>query len=290
MGKVIVWWTRLAWVALGVVGSVAWGDALATRADAVRLTAAIGGWALWGLALAAMAALSTLSLTLARLTVSLALPAQIVVAVDTPGVWAVVAVALAATCVVTAMSAEFARACVQASAYGAEERFPLRPPAPFLAPMVLAWAVLATAWLLGPLSLAAGRWALGLPVSAVAAVLTVVLGRRFHRMTRRWLVMVPAGVVVHDPLLLAETLLLRRNVLEGVRLASGDPEAVALTGLTWGTAVQIDAREPQVVIPHLPRTTDDQPSAPRPIRVRSIVVAPSRPGQVLVSARRARLA
>lgn len=286
----IVWWTRLTWVALGVVSSVAWGEALATRSESVRLTTAVVGWTVWGVALVALAALSTLSLTVARLTVSLAVPAQIVAAIDTPGSWAVVAVALACACAVGVMSADFARACVQASAYGAEERFPLRPPAPFLAPMVLAWAVLAAAWLVGPLTLAAGRWAWGVPTSAVAVALAVVLGRRFHRMTRRWLVMVPAGVVVHDPMLLAETLLLRRNDLEGLRLAGGDPEAVDLTGLTWGAAVQIDAREPQVVIPHLPRSKGDDGKTPRPIRVRSIVVAPSRPGQVLMAARRARLA
>jgi hypothetical protein len=109
-------------------------------------------------------------------------------------------------------------------------------------------------------------------------------------MTRRWLVMVPAGVVVHDPLLLAETLLLRRHDLEGVGLATGDPEAVDLTGLTWGAAVQIDAREPQVVIPHPPRAKGAETPTPHPVRVRSIVVAPSRPGQVMAAARRARLA
>lgn len=282
-----MWWVRVTWVALAVVAATAWGDALDSQDHAVQLTAAVGGWLVWGATMVALAALSTVSLTVARLTVSLAVPAQLVVAIHTPGGWAVAAVALAVAAAVGVFSAEFAQACVQASAYGAEERFPLRPPAPFLAPMVLAWAVLATAWLVGPLSLAAGAWVRGSVFTAMAVGVSVVLGRRFHRMTRRWLVLVPAGLVVHDPLLLVETVLLRRHQLSGVRLAVGGPEAIDLTGLTWGAAVQIDTAEAQPVIP---RTAGRGAEAARPAWVRTLVVAPSRPGQVLAAARRARLA
>lgn len=282
----LVWWTRVTWAALAFVAAPAWSDALTGHSTAVRITAGIAGWTAWGVALIAVAAMSAVSLTISRLIITIAVPATVIVAVHEPGVWSVASVVLAGAAGAGVMSAEFARAQIQASAYGAEERFPLRPPAPFVAPMALAWAVLAVAWLVGPLALAARAWVIGGLLSATAVALTVVLGRRFHRMTRRWLVLVPVGLVLHDHLLLAETVLMRRNDLTGLRLAQGGPDAIDLTGLTWGATVQIDAREPQVVIP---RVAGQGPEASRPVSVRTIVIAPSRPGQLLAAARRSRL-
>jgi hypothetical protein len=285
VSRILVWWTRVTWAVLAVVAAPAWSDALAGHSTPVRVTAGIAAWTAWGVALIAVAAMSAVSLTVSRLIITIAVPATVIVAVHEPGVWSVTSVVLAGAAGVGVMSAEFARAHIQASAYGAEERFPLRPPAPFVGPMVLAWATLAVAWLVGPLALAAKSWVIGGVLSAAAVVLTVVLGRRFHRMTRRWLVLVPVGLVLHDHLLLAETVLMRRNDLIGMRLAAGGPDAIDLTGLTWGAAVQIDAREPQVVIP---RVTGRGPEASRPVSVRTIVIAPSRPGQLLAAARRTR--
>lgn len=284
---ILVWWTRLTWAALALVAPQAWGAALASHSRPVQLTAGVLAWTTWGATLIALAALSTVSLTLTRLVTTVAVPAGAVVAVHEPSGWAVAALAMTIAAAMGAMSAEFAMACVQASAYGAEERFPLRPPAPFVAPMVLAWSVLATAWLVGPLALAARAWLLGGALSTVAVVAAVVLGRRFHRLTRRWLVVVPAGLVLHDHLLLVETVLIRRHDLTGLHLAAGGPDAIDLTGLTWGAAVQIDLREPQVLIP---RVGGRGPEASTPVRVRTVVVAPSRPGALLSAARRVRIA
>jgi hypothetical protein len=283
----LVWWTRVMWAAVALVAPPAWGDALATHSTPVRVTAGVVGWTAWGLGLVALVALSTATLTIGRLVLTMAVPAQIVVAVHEPGGWPVLAVAASVAAAVGVMSAEFAQASIQASAYGAEERFPLRLPTPFIAPIVLAWLVLTTLWLIGPLTLAARSWWVGVPTSAAAVGLSVVLGRRFHRLTRRWLVLVPAGIVLHDHLLLAETVLLKRNDLRGVQLACGGPDPIDLTGLTWGAAVQVDLVQPQVVIPRL---AGSDPRAMRPASVRTIVIAPSRPGQLLSAARLARLA
>ncbi len=284
--SILLWWTRLTWAALAVVAPPAWGAALATQSRPVQLTAGVLAWTAWGVGLIALAALSTVSLTIARLICTMAVPAAVVVAVHEPGVWALAALVIGAASAVGVLSAEVAMACVRASAYGAEERFPLRPPAPFIAPMVLAWAVLTAAWLVGPLTLAARSWVLGGVLSAVAITAAVVLGRRFHRLTRRWLVLVPAGIVIHDHLLLAETVLIRRHDLSGLQLATGGPDAIDLTGMTWGAAVQIDLREPQVLIPRVGGRAGD---APTPVRVRTVVLAPSRPGALLSAARRVRL-
>ena len=51
----------------------------------------------------------------------------------------------------------------------------------------------------GPLLLAARSWVAGALCSAVAVAGAVLVGPRWHRLSRRWFVLVPAGVVVHPP-------------------------------------------------------------------------------------------
>ena len=99
--------------------------------------------------------------------------------------------------------ADFGQQCVQASAYGDEQRFLLRPPAAFLPPVVVAGLVWVAAVLAAPLLLATGQWVVGVVAAVVAVALTWLLLPRFNALSRRWFVVVPAGVVVHDQVVLA---------------------------------------------------------------------------------------
>ncbi|HEX2782244.1 MAG TPA: hypothetical protein VHN36_01565, partial [Ilumatobacteraceae bacterium] len=94
--------------------------------------------------------------------------------------------------------ADFGQRCVQASAYGDEQRFLLRPPAAFLLPVTVAGISWVAAVLAAPLLLASGRWVVGGLAAIVASLLTWLLLPRFNTLSRRWLVLVPVGVVVHD--------------------------------------------------------------------------------------------
>jgi hypothetical protein len=95
----------------------------------------------------------------------------------------------------------------------------------------------------------------------------------------------PIGVEIHDPLVLAETVMLRRQELAGIRLAPADTEAADLTGPATGHAVEISTHESTTVIhaatPKTPRGTA--------IHLRSCLVAPSRPGRALRAAAAKRL-
>ena len=108
---------------------------------------------------------------------------------------------------------------------------------------------------------------------------------RWHRLSRRWFVIVPIGVVIHDPLVLAETVMLRRQEIAGIRLAPAGTEAADLTGPASGHAIEVSTHEPTTVIfaatPKAPRGTA--------IHLRACLIAPSRPGQVLHGAMRRRL-
>jgi hypothetical protein len=98
-------------------------------------------------------------------------------------------------------------------------------------------------------------------------------------------VLVPTGVVVHDQLVLGETLMIRRNELAALRLAPAGTEALDLTGPAAGHAVEIVTRDSTTAIlaatPKTPRG--------RVVHFTACLVSPSRPGQLLGAARERRL-
>ncbi len=177
----------------------------------------IGAWTAWAVAAVALAVTGVVTLTVVRAIV----PASIVVAAATAiaGASGGAALSLAVPAVVATVlvgSAETGRRYVETDAYGDERRFPLRPPYGYLAATVVTWAVWVAALLTAPLALAAGSIVLGVVAVVVAVAATWLFPRRWHQLSRRWLVVVPAGVVVHDPVVLADTLMLPRRLIAAV--------------------------------------------------------------------------
>lgn len=278
--RVLPWVVRAGWVAVGVLGSTAIGDAVDGRSAAVRAVALWGSAVLWLAGVAAVALGSTVSLAAARVIVPVAVPASI--AAWVAGASASVSAAAIGTALVTTVvlfSGEVGQAFVQASAYGHEQRFPLRPPPAYLTAGVVAWVLAAGGILAGPLLLASRNWLLGVPVTALAAI-AVFAWPRWYRLARRWLVIVPAGVVIHDHLVLAETVMIRRIDVAAVGLAPADTDAADLTGLAPGHALEI--RTTQAVTAIYAGT----PSEPRgrAIHLTACLVSPTRPGRALAAA------
>jgi hypothetical protein len=279
----LVWAARALWLALPLTLGWAIGDALAGRSTAVRITAIAGTWTLWAVGLVALLVPTTVSLTVIRV-IAPAAPAAAVASVlggagAVPG-----GLSLAHSLVAFAaiFSADVGQRFVQGSAYGDEARFPLRPPGAYVAgPVPAAWAVLAACLGAGPLLLAARQWVPGALLSVLGVVVVGPLGRRFHSLARRWLVVVPAGVVVHDHVALAETALFRRSALATVGLAPAGTTATDLTERALGLAVEIDLTAPtEVAVNGAGR------SAPTAATVAALLVAPSRPGRLLDECRR----
>ena len=275
-GRVLVWVARVAWVGVGWLGGNAVSDALADRSSAVEAMV-WGAAALWLGGAVALAVPAVVTLVVARVVVPLAVPA--VAATAWHGVVAetwVAATACALVATVVLFTGEVGEAFAQASAYGHERRFPLRPPPGYLTAAVLAWVLAAAGLLVGPLLLAAGQWAVGAPVTLLVGV-AVFAWPRWYQLGRRWLVLVPAGVVIHDHLVLAETVMLRRIDLAGVALAAVGTEAADLTGPAPGHALEIRTGESVTAI------LRGTPSDPRgtAIHLRACLVAPTRPGHAL---------
>jgi hypothetical protein len=273
-----VWIVRAVWVAL-VAGVPAFAGALDGRSGAVQVVAAAGLWTGWAIGLVATLVPSPLGLTVLRLLAPGAPAAAVVATVAGAGaVAAVVAIGVSLVAVIVAFTAEVGQAFVQASAYGDESRFVLRPPGPLVAgPLELAWAVMAAAAGAGPLLLAARSWIAGALVTAAAVALVFVLAPRFHRLALRWFVFVPAGVALRDPMVLADTAMFRRGAVAAVRLAPAETTAADLTAKALGPAVEVILRMPGVVT--VAGTLEERTG--QAVAVQTFLVSPSRPGRVL---------
>jgi len=242
----------------------------------------IGAWLMWGIGVVALVVPSTLGLTVTRMLAALAFGAAVASwiggAVPAAGV---VFVACASIFGLLAGGAEYGHRCVQASAYGDEVRFLLRAPAAFLPPVAIAGLVWVGAVLAAPLLLATSQWAVGAIAAVMAVALTWLLLPRFNALSRRWFVVVPAGVVVHDQIVLSETVMVARANLAGVALALEGTQAADFTGPAGGHAIEVSV---QSMITVLLAPTKDAPRGTA-LHVQSFIIAPSRPGAVLRATR-----
>jgi hypothetical protein len=284
--RLTVWGARLAWLAVALVGGRAIGAATAARSEAVQVVAAVGAWSGWAAGALFVAVPAVVTLTAARVVVPGAI--AVTAACLAFGADAGDGLVLGVPAVVAAVlvgAAETGAVYVQASAYGDERRLLLRPPLGYLAASVIAWVVWATAMLAAPLAWAARAWLPAGAATVVAAAACWLLPRRWHQLSRRWFVAVPAGLVVHDPVVLAETLMVRRPQVASVGLAElgpGAAQAVDLTGPTPGLALEIRLRQSTTTV--LARRPGERLG--RTIELSALLVSPSRPGAALAETRR----
>jgi len=284
--RALPWVARVSWVLVAFIGGGALESAVDGRSDAVRWTTAIGAWIVFAIVAVALLVPAVVSLTVARVGTPLALVAAIgTVIAGSPGIDVALLLAPAGIATAAVFTAEVGRWMVQATAYGDEDRLPLRSPVPAGAAAIVSWIVWAAAGTVGPLTLAAKNWPIGIAVTLVAIVLTAFVGPRWNSMARRWLVLVPAGLVVHDPLVLADTLMVRTDQVLGIGLARADTQAADLTGPASGYAVQVDTTESvSTVFAFTPK----EPNGTA-IHMTGFLVAPSRPGEALRLARARKL-
>lgn len=226
-------WLAMAWRA-------PWGS-VGGFTDLAEIVAVSWGWLGWIAVAAATLVPSPASLTVARVVAPLA----VACAVADADSWAAAAATVAA---VAMSSGTFCDAMVQGGAYGDERRFCLRVPVPQLAPAALAWTLLVVSALGGSLTAAEQRWPVAIPLLLLAGLFVWRVPVRLHQLSRRWLVIVPAGVVVHDPIVLAETVMVKRHALAGVVVARRSTDAFDLTGGTADPRLDVTLRTPEKVI------------------------------------------
>jgi len=281
------WPARIAWILLALVGQITLTDALSGRSTAVSAVVWVGIAIGWTGGLVALLVPRTTSLTAARTLVPGGLVAAVVSATaGSTTDWAdLAAVTVAAIAVVAVLSPWFTEAWVDGSSYGTERRLPLQTP-PLFAGLVapLTWLAVAASVVAGPLLLAARQWVAGALALAVGALVCWRGVQSLHQLARRWVVMVPNGLVIHDPLTLPEPHLFLRTSIAAIGPAEAGTDALDLTAGASGLALEVSMSEP---VELLVRSKGRETST---IERTQLILTPARPARFLAAARENRLA
>ena len=276
---------RAAWVLLPLALGPAVAEALHDLSPGPRSTASIALWLLWAVGLTVTLVPLPVTLTALRLGVpALAAVALWSAPAGTDAFRTTAGLAATTLVVAVAFSASTSDRFVDGASYGDERRFLLRTPGPvvlMLGPMATLAALAGLA--IGPVLLLDARWVAGGLAVALGVPTTALAVRALHRLSRRWIVLVPAGLVLHDHLALAEPTLLQRAGLARIGPAAVDTDAADFTQQARGLALEVRCREPHDVLPAgRGRTTEVA-------AIEAFLCSPNRPDVVLGEAGRRRL-
>ena len=254
-----------AWVALAL--SSPWQTIADDASRSVAWVVLTWGWFLWTGVGASLLVPSPISLTIMRTVVPLSVVVSVVASQP-------LAVFCSVVALIVCMSPVFVDAMVQGGAYGDETRFALRTPLPYVVPAVVAWLLYTAALIGGSLLLAARQYIFGAVLVAMGILLSRTIPRRLHRLARRWLVLVPVGIVVHDHLVLHETIMAHSGKILSVTRTSDIGEAADLTGGVVGDRITIALTEADKVV--LSAITAKALGTTEALHVKMFCIAPRR--------------
>ncbi|HUP85147.1 MAG TPA: hypothetical protein VM143_05705 [Acidimicrobiales bacterium] len=272
------WVVRAAWAVLPFAAGPAFADALDARSVPVRTVASVGLWLVWGVALCGSLVLHPIALTLLRVVAPAAVAsAGWAAAQRDVGASGAFAVAITLVALSLVFLPETGVAFVNGPAYPNERRFPLRVPGPLLfGPLVVAWVLTAGIPIAALLLLSARQWIAGGIAGTVGAAAVFFLGRALHGLSRRWVVFVPAGLVLHDPMTLVDPVLFPKLKIAGVEIAAAGTDALDLTQRSPGIALELALREEATLV----LTKPGERIGPT-VAVDRLLFTPTRPGRVL---------
>jgi hypothetical protein len=277
------WGFAVVWAIQPVVAGPAFGDSLASRSPLFRMSVGLGLWVIWAVVLVGALIPRTATLTLLRIVAPAAVVAAGWAALAAPDPDWLDGLALASTAlaVVVAFAPAIGERYVNGSAYGPEKRFPLRAPGVVVLGLVEAvWAVVVAGALAGPLLLAAEQWLAAAAALVIGWPLAVFGARALHRLAQRWLVFVPAGLALVDPVTLTDSVSMTRGAIASIGPAPADTTAEDLTAGSLGLAIEVTFVEPHTIVP-LPGR-DEKPTDQS---VDALLFTATRPGHVLREAR-----
>ena len=277
--------TALVWALRVLVGCLPFIGAevsalLDGQSTSTQTTGTCLAWLVWGAIVIASFVTHPITLTLLRISTPVVSSFLIVVAA-TQGASSlqIISAAVGIAILLLSFSAELGGVYVQASAYGDEKRFALRPPVVLVAPVVIATLVVDVSIIAAPLLLAENNW-LAAAIALFGSIISVkYLIPRIHKLSRRWLVFVPAGLVVHDEIVLSMNLLIKKQDLNQMQLARDNSSAADLSALTWGVPLELSFNKPLDV--SLSAIGARHLKAVSAIHAQSVLIAASRPGAVL---------
>ncbi len=277
--------TALVWALRVLVGCLPFIGAevsalLDGQSTSTQTTGTCLAWLVWGAIVIASFVTHPITLTLLRIGTPVISSFLIVVAA-TQGASSlqIISAAVGIAILLLSFSAELGGVYIQASAYGDEKRFALRPPVVLVAPVVIATLVVDVSIISAPLLLAENNWLAAASALFGSIISVKYLIPRIHKLSRRWLVFVPAGLVVHDEIVLSMNLLIKKQDLNQMQLARDNSSAADLSALTWGVPLELSFNKPLDV--SLSAIGARHLKAVSAIHAQSVLIAASRPGAVL---------
>ena len=281
------WVLRILWLVLPLAVGPAVAEGLSDAPGPVRTTASAGLWALWAVGLLATLVPRPLSLAGVRLGGPAAFATggwAAATALSPASMAGLVAGALVAG---VSVSAPVGDRFVDGASYGDERRFLLRAPGPVVVLMApLAWVVAVAGVVTGPLLVADGSLTAGIPACIVGLPAAGLAVRAIHQLGRRWVVLVPAGLVLHDHLAVADPTLIPRTQVSSVTPAATHTTATDLSQGAFGLALEVRCRGPlNMALRHGRRGPEVGSRTP----VGAFLCTPARPDVLLAEAAARRL-
>ncbi len=268
------------WIVQPFLSGALLNDALQGASDSFGDSVKLASWLLWLGILVSLMARLPVTLAVARIGVTGSLPVAVWTAIEAPQTTAAIlgiGGSLAATAAVLAPGV--ADCFIDGASYGDERRYALRAPGPVLITLVMpAWAVVVVGSTAGPILLADQQWLTGAIVTVVGFPLAGLAFNSLYRLTSRFIVMVPNGLVLHDRTVLREPVLFARNQIVGLAPARADTSATDLTASALGLALELKLGSAVT----LPLVTGSRSTHER--SVESLLISPARPADVMRSA------
>jgi hypothetical protein len=279
--RVRPWIVRGLWLALPVTLGFGGQDALAAQPVAVRVVALVLAALMWGGGLLALLVPHPIGLTVLRVvSPAVLLATGIIAASGGVPLWErVLAVVGGVFAIIGVLSAETATWCIDGPAYPNESRYALSTPPRFFLITLIICVLTSVSLVVGPVLLAAKRWPIGAALVVAGAAVGWFGIRSVHQLSRRFVVFVPAGFVVHDPFAIVDPVLFRRSLVERIGPAVADTDSLDLTVGAAGVPIEVLLEEKV----ELAKLSDDLKTGEAG-RTARFMVSPMRPGAVLKEA------
>lgn len=261
-------------------------DALDTWTSAPQIFGGVLAWGVWAVVLVCVLSPSPVGLTVLRLGATFTLVSALAATPSSTTSHALAGIIVTTLAMTAAMAPAVGEWCVNGRAYGDEQRFLLRPPPTLiLGPLPLAVASVAVAPV-GMLFLANGRVPWGFGLLILGGPLGFLAARSLHALSRRWAVLVPAGLVIADSMTLTDPILFPRGKIENLSpttiLQADDDLTADLRLGAFGGSLCLKVTDPATMSLIDPKRR--RVRGGRSVDVTQLLIAPTRPTRLLDAA------
>ena len=270
---------RITWLSLPLFCGPALSDSFNDFELLLRTTVSITLWAFWALILLSTLLPTPISLAIVRIGAPAAAALSVWSALETGGSTAgIIGLTVSAVAASVAISASLGDRFSDGASYGDERRFLLRAPGPVLLLFgPLAWLTSLAGLTLGPILLLNRNFLFGTLVTLGGLPLSVIASNAIYQLGKRWVVLVPAGILLHDHLSVGDPTLIPRNQIADFSPAKARTDALDLSQNSFGLSLEIRCVTPlSMMLKKGNRKTVNESSA-----VESFMINPARPNVVL---------